>query len=82
MGSKLADLPVHDGATGPFVVSGYGGYKQVQAPGGKLFAFDAEGNYVLTCTGNGGIIYKVWVYFWLYTVTYYIEFSFISLPLS
>eukprot|EP00058_Branchiostoma_floridae_P002617 XP_002588105.1 hypothetical protein BRAFLDRAFT_87624 [Branchiostoma floridae] len=59
VGSKLADLPVHDGATGPFVVSGYGGYKQVQAPGGKLFAFDAEGNYVLTCTGNGGIIYKL-----------------------
>ncbi|KAI8486466.1 WD repeat-containing protein 91 [Branchiostoma belcheri] len=54
VGSKLADLPVHEGATGPFVVSGYGGYKQVQAPGGKLFAFDAEGNYVLTCTGNVG----------------------------
>lgn len=46
-------------ATGPFVLSGYSGYKQVQVPRGRLFAFDSEGNYMLTCSATGGIIYKV-----------------------
>ena len=26
------DLPIHEGATGPFVVSGFGGYRQQQNP--------------------------------------------------
>ena len=46
-------------ATGPFVLSGYSGYKQVQVPRGRLFAFDSEGNYMLTCSATGGVIYKV-----------------------
>lgn len=46
-------------ATGPFVLSGYSGYKQVQVPRGRLFAFDSEGNYMLTCSATGGLIYKV-----------------------
>ncbi|KAG8537783.1 hypothetical protein GDO81_023851, partial [Engystomops pustulosus] len=46
-------------ATGPFMLSGYSGYKQVQFPRGRLFAFDSEGNYMLTCSSNGGVIYKL-----------------------
>lgn len=46
-------------ATGPFVLSGYSGYKQVQFPRGRLFAFDSEGNYMLTCSSTGGVIFKV-----------------------
>nr|AAF29021.1 HSPC049 [Homo sapiens] len=46
-------------ATGPFVLSGYSGYKQVQVPRGRLFAFDSEGNYMLTCSATGGVIYKL-----------------------
>nr|XP_006813463.1 PREDICTED: WD repeat-containing protein 91-like [Saccoglossus kowalevskii] len=55
----LRDLSVHDGATGPFIVSGYSGYRQVHTPKGKLFAFDVEGCHVLTCASNGGVIYKL-----------------------
>ena len=51
------DLPSE--ATGPFVLSGYSGYKQVQFPRGRLFAFDSEGNYMLTCSSTGGVIFKV-----------------------
>ena len=58
-GEKMKELGVHDGACGPFVMSGYGGYKQVRTPKGKLFAFDAEGQYVLTCSQNRGLVYKV-----------------------
>ncbi|XP_030841451.1 WD repeat-containing protein 91 [Strongylocentrotus purpuratus] len=59
VGQKLMDMPIHDGATGPFVVSGFGGYRQQQNPRGKLFAFDSSGNYVLTCAPHGGVIYKL-----------------------
>ena len=58
-GQKLSDLPVHSGACGPFVLTGAGGYRQVQTPKGKLFALDTEGNNVLTCGQNGGMIYRV-----------------------
>ncbi|KAF3702373.1 WD repeat-containing protein 91 [Channa argus] len=46
-------------ATGPFVLSGYSGYKQVQVPRGRLFAFDSEGQHVLTCSSSGGLIYRL-----------------------
>ena len=59
VGEKLQQLLIHDGATGPFVMSGFGGYKQQQAPRAKLFAFDSTGTHVLTCAPYGGIIYKV-----------------------
>lgn len=41
------------------MLSGYSGYKQVQFPRGRLFAFDSEGNYMLTCSSTGGVIFKV-----------------------
>uniref|UniRef100_A0A8C3FE81 WD repeat-containing protein 91 n=1 Tax=Chrysemys picta bellii TaxID=8478 RepID=A0A8C3FE81_CHRPI len=58
-GSKVSEYVLPMDATGPFVLSGYSGYKQVQVPRGRLFAFDAEGNYMLTCSSTGGIIYKL-----------------------
>ncbi|CAH1783824.1 unnamed protein product [Owenia fusiformis] len=58
-GRKVEELNIHPGATGPFELPAYGGYKQVQTPKGKLFAFDSEGQYVLTCQQNGGLIYKM-----------------------
>lgn len=32
---------------------------QVQVPRGRLFAFDSEGQHVLTCSSTGGLIYRV-----------------------
>ncbi|XP_060135713.1 WD repeat-containing protein 91 isoform X1 [Zootoca vivipara] len=58
-GSKVSEYALPRDATGPFVLSGYSGYKQVQFPRGRLFAFDSEGNYMLTCSSNGGVIYKL-----------------------
>ncbi|XP_027698170.1 WD repeat-containing protein 91 isoform X2 [Vombatus ursinus] len=58
-GQKVSEYSLPMDATGPFVLSGYSGYKQVQIPRGRLFAFDSEGNYMLTCSATGGIIYKL-----------------------
>ncbi|XP_008052989.1 WD repeat-containing protein 91 isoform X2 [Carlito syrichta] len=58
-GLKVSEYSLPSDATGPFVLSGYSGYKQVQVPRGRLFAFDSEGNYMLTCSATGGIIYKM-----------------------
>ena len=58
-GLKVSEYTLPADATGPFVLSGYSGYKQVQVPRGRLFAFDSEGNYMLTCSATGGVIYKV-----------------------
>ncbi|XP_033870948.2 WD repeat-containing protein 91-like [Acipenser ruthenus] len=58
-GVKQSEYSLPSDATGPFVLSGYSGYKQVQVPRGRLFAFDSEGNYVLTCSSNGGLIYRL-----------------------
>ncbi|CAO2603157.1 WD repeat-containing protein 91 [Lemmus lemmus] len=58
-GLKVSEHGLPSDATGPFVLSGYSGYKQVQVPRGRLFAFDSEGNYMLTCSATGGIIYKL-----------------------
>jgi len=55
----VSDYDLPSEATGPFVLSGYSGYKQVQLPRGRLFAFDSEGNYMLTCSSTGGVIFKV-----------------------
>ncbi|XP_038071030.1 WD repeat-containing protein 91-like [Patiria miniata] len=59
VGERLQQLDIHDGATGPFIMSGFGGYKQQLAPRAKLFAFDSSGTHVLTCAPYGGIIYKL-----------------------
>ncbi|EDL13674.1 RIKEN cDNA 9530020G05, partial [Mus musculus] len=58
-GLKVSESNLPSDATGPFVLSGYSGYKQVQVPRGRLFAFDSEGNYMLTCSATGGLIYKL-----------------------
>ncbi|XP_074223091.1 WD repeat-containing protein 91 isoform X2 [Camelus bactrianus] len=58
-GLKVSEYSLPADATGPFVLSGYSGYKQVQVPRGRLFAFDSEGNYMLTCSATGGVIYKL-----------------------
>ncbi|KAK6322885.1 hypothetical protein J4Q44_G00076770 [Coregonus suidteri] len=58
-GEKQFEHSLPQDATGPFVLSGYSGYKQVQVPRGRLFAFDSEGQHVLTCSNNGGIIYRL-----------------------
>ncbi|XP_006861211.1 PREDICTED: WD repeat-containing protein 91 [Chrysochloris asiatica] len=58
-GLKVSESSLPPDATGPFVLSGYSGYKQVQAPRGRLFAFDSEGHYMLTCSTTGGVIYKL-----------------------
>ncbi|XP_051007702.1 WD repeat-containing protein 91 [Acomys russatus] len=58
-GLMVSEYSLPSDATGPFVLSGYSGYKQVQVPRGRLFAFDSEGNYMLTCSASGGIIYKL-----------------------
>lgn len=58
-GLKVSEYDLPSEATGPFVLSGYSGYKQVQFPRGRLFAFDSEGNYMLTCSATGGVIFKV-----------------------
>ncbi|KAM9539478.1 WD repeat-containing protein 91 isoform 3-T3 [Salvelinus alpinus] len=58
-GVKQSENSLPQDATGPFVLSGYSGYKQVQVPRGRLFAFDSEGQHVLTCSNNGGLIYRL-----------------------
>ncbi|XP_040914541.1 WD repeat-containing protein 91 isoform X2 [Toxotes jaculatrix] len=58
-GVKQSEQVLPQDATGPFVLSGYSGYKQVQIPRGRLFAFDSEGQHVLTCSSSGGLIYRL-----------------------
>ncbi|KAM4748344.1 WD repeat-containing protein 91 isoform 2-T2 [Rhinophrynus dorsalis] len=58
-GQKVSEYSLPADATGPFMLSGYSGYKQVQFPRGRLFAFDSEGKYMLTCSNTGGVIYKL-----------------------
>uniref|UniRef100_A0A3B5AJN8 WD repeat-containing protein 91 n=1 Tax=Stegastes partitus TaxID=144197 RepID=A0A3B5AJN8_9TELE len=58
-GVKQSEQMLPQDATGPFVLSGYSGYKQVQVPRGRLFAFDSEGQHVLTCSSSGGLIYRL-----------------------
>ncbi|XP_041825759.1 WD repeat-containing protein 91 isoform X2 [Melanotaenia boesemani] len=58
-GVKQAEQVLPQDAAGPFVLSGYSGYKQVQVPRGRLFAFDSEGQHVLTCSSSGGLIYRL-----------------------
>uniref|UniRef100_A0A672F5T1 WD repeat-containing protein 91 n=1 Tax=Salarias fasciatus TaxID=181472 RepID=A0A672F5T1_SALFA len=58
-GVKQSEQILPQDATGPFVLSGYSGYKQVQVPRGRLLAFDSEGQHVLTCSSYGGLIYRL-----------------------
>ena len=56
-------LKIHQGAAGPFVLTGAGGYRQVQTAKGKLFAFDTSKSHILTCGPHGGVIYKAGDFF-------------------
>ncbi|XP_033757120.1 WD repeat-containing protein 91-like isoform X2 [Pecten maximus] len=56
-GVQQQELPIHPGASLPFLASGLSGGKEI--PKGRLFAFDGEGQYILTCDKNKGLIYKV-----------------------
>ncbi|KAL7376826.1 hypothetical protein ABVT39_016581 [Epinephelus coioides] len=58
-GVKQSEQVLTQDATGPFILSGYSGYKQVQVPRGRLFAFDSEGQHILTCSSTGGLIYRL-----------------------
>ncbi|XP_036972606.1 WD repeat-containing protein 91 [Acanthopagrus latus] len=58
-GVKQSEQVLPQDATGPFVLSGYSGYKQVQVPRGRLFAFDSEGQHVLTCSSTGGLVSRL-----------------------
>lgn len=58
-GVRQTEQALPQEATGPFVLSGYSGYKQVQTPRGRLFAFDSEGQHVLTCSSSGGVIHRL-----------------------
>uniref|UniRef100_A0A8C6TDJ6 WD repeat-containing protein 91 n=1 Tax=Neogobius melanostomus TaxID=47308 RepID=A0A8C6TDJ6_9GOBI len=58
-GVRQSEQALAQEATGPFVLSGYSGYKQVQTPRGRLFAFDSEGQHVLTCSSSGGVIHRL-----------------------
>lgn len=61
-GHQIAELPIHEGATGPFNLIPLGGKQKRFTPRGKLFAFDSRGKHVLTCAPSGGLIYKVRVF--------------------
>ncbi|XP_059214487.1 WD repeat-containing protein 91 [Centropristis striata] len=58
-GVKQSEQALPQDSTGPFILSGYSGYKQVQVPRGRLFAFDSEGQHILTCSSTGGLIYRL-----------------------
>lgn len=57
-GAKTAELSLHSGAGGPFVLSGFGGLKQVHTPKGGLFALDSDKKFCLTCKMSGALLYK------------------------
>ena len=64
MGQKIADLDIHEGAVwceaeGASVL--HSKYKYMSSPAsyGRMFAFDAEGQYLLTCGSERGFVYKV-----------------------
>ncbi|XP_041369191.1 WD repeat-containing protein 91-like isoform X2 [Gigantopelta aegis] len=56
-GKKVRDIAMHQGAVLPFLATSPTGNKEI--PRGKLFAFDSEGQYVLTCDKNTGVIYQL-----------------------
>ena len=74
-GRKLAELPIHAEASGPFVTIGAGGQKQMMAPRGKLLAWDTDGSHLLTCASKGGLIYRVRTSFVCYDVDKLLETS-------
>ena len=67
MGQKVVDLDIHDGAVW-CDLEGHGSsnkYEYMASPAsyGRMFAFDAEGQYLLTCGPENGVLYKVRISF-------------------
>ncbi|CAE1317798.1 WD repeat-containing protein 91 [Acanthosepion pharaonis] len=56
-GKKLAEFAVFHTATSPIIINGPMGTREVLH--GKSFAFDSEGQYMLTCDKNDGVIYQM-----------------------
>lgn len=64
MGQKITDLDIHDGAVwceteGPNSSHGKSKYMSSPSSYGRMFAFDAEGQYLLSCGSESGVVYKV-----------------------
>ena len=64
MGQKMADLEIHDGAVwceteGPSASQIKSKYMTSPSSYGRMFAFDAEGQYLLSCGPESGVVYKV-----------------------
>ena len=62
MGKKIADLEIQEGVV--WCETDGAGYSQSRykySPSsyGKMFAFDAEGQYLLTCGTESGAVHKV-----------------------
>jgi len=64
MGQKITDLDIHDGAVwceteGPGLSHGKTKFMSSPSSYGRMFAFDAEGQYLLSCGPESGVVYKV-----------------------
>ncbi|XP_020630287.1 WD repeat-containing protein 91-like isoform X2 [Orbicella faveolata] len=64
MGQKMTDLDIHDGAVwceteGPGLSHGKTKFMSSPSSYGRMFAFDAEGQYLLSCGPESGVVYKV-----------------------
>lgn len=68
MGLKTASLVAHDGMSGPREHVLTTSSKTRPALFSRLFTFDSKGEHLLTCAPTSGIIYKVYM-------PYYIVFT-------
>lgn len=64
MGQKMADLDICEGAVwcepeGASLSQNKHKYMSSPPSYGKMFAFDAEGQYLLTCGSESGVVHKV-----------------------
>ena len=57
MGQKSADLDIHEGAV--YSEPESSSHRHKSKTYGRMFAFDAEGQYLLTGGPQSGVIYKV-----------------------
>ncbi|XP_065828385.1 WD repeat-containing protein 91-like isoform X2 [Oscarella lobularis] len=57
IGQRIADLSLPLEATNPLQAAGYTGTDTI--PRGRLFAFDSEGQYFITCGPSNGLVYKL-----------------------
>ena len=69
MGQKLADLDIQEGAVwceteGASLSQNKSKYTSSPSSYGRMFAFDAEGQYLLTCGSESGVVHKASVCFY------------------